>query len=724
MEAIAPLFSTMNSPPSLPNIYLFDHTRRQAHVAQTKKQRKTQVSKAIPLGELALGHTLPSLLDRGCTQHPNNHALNQWQTHQWRSLSSQQICREAEDIALGLLSLSLQKGDRVPLLMHSNSDFCRVDLGCLLAGLVDVPIDLTQTIENILFILNHTQATVMVVSDLALLEQVLPYLWEALTLQQIIVATVPDDWPEVRAGLMRETQTPSPHEMPTAWECLSIPQFLGEAATHSGSTPPVPPCIQVRSLADVQERGHSLWSVDAVERLRRAIAPSDLATILYIASETQRPKGVMLTHDNIAANALTAFSSYPHLETGAAEVALLFLPLTHIFARVFLYGHLAYGHTIYLSDPNHVVKHLRMVRPTLMITVPRLLEKMYERLLERGTHLKGSDRQIFAWALKLAHRFKVEHPPRGFYALQWQLADRLVFSKWRSVFGDRLKALISGGAALRSDLVNVFTAAGLPILQGYGLTETSGVVCYNRGIANRAGSVGVPIAGVEVALSEDHEILIKAPFVMQGYYRDPDATQAAIAPDGWLHTGDLGRIDRDGFLWITGVKKPLFKLSTGKYVSVQPLEAAMMDFPLVDMAIAVGANQKFCGMLIVPNMDALEAIAHSSGLDTQAPNWWQTPAIRAYYQALIHTANCHLPYWSTVRQFQLVPSPYPFPPTIDNGEHRSNRPLNRAWILEHYASEIESLYTQVVANPEASEDGDTPSSSSNCPINAKSLLQH
>lgn len=691
----------------------------------------TTQAHAVDPGKLVLGRTLPSLLDTACARTPNNTALNHWQRRRWHTVSSHGLRQTAEEIALGLLTLGLQRGDRVAFVMHSDLSFCRVDLGCLLAGLIDVPIDLTQTIENILFILNHTAAKVMVVSNLDLLEQLVPYLWEATTLEQIIIADVPVDWSAVRTSLMRSTATSVPdrlaHELPTPWECLHIPHFLGEAVPTSHPVHLVPPCIRLLTLAEVQERGQQQWSVAAVEELRTAIAPSDLATILYIASETSQPKGVMLTHENIAANVIAAFTSFPKLQIGPEEVALIFLPLTHIFARTFLYGHLAHGHTIYLSDPNHLFKHLRRVQPTLMLTVPRLLEKVYERLLERRTHLKGVDRRVFDWALKLVQRFDVEQSPHGLYALQLQLADHLVFSKWRASFGDRLRTLISGGAALRPDLVNLFSAAGLPVLQGYGLTETSGVVCYNRGAANRAGTVGLPIAGVEVEIAADSEILVRAPFVTSGYYRNPAATQAVLEADGWLHTGDLGQIDRDGFLTITGVKKPLFKLSTGKYVSSEPLEAAVMTSPLVDAAIAVGANHKFCGMLIVPNLQALGAIAKLAEIDTTVPNWWQHPILLAQYQGVIDAANCHLPYWSTVRQYRLIDPQQSPKPTLANGGRLPNGHLNRAWALTHYAADIAALYASPTIPTSVSDAGMNmllPAPASACPIHAKSLLHH
>ncbi|HEY9647488.1 MAG TPA: AMP-binding protein, partial [Chroococcidiopsis sp.] len=552
--------------------------------------------------ELQPGQTLIALLDQGCDRYPNDQALNQWQRRAWQPLSNTDFRQAVEECALGLRLLGVERGDRIALVMHSDLGFGLVDLGSLLAGLVTVPIDLTQTIENILFILHHTEARVLVVSTMALLDQVMPYLAGAPHLQWVIVGEVPADWDATRAQITDHAAAPAldsveiPHPSNA---CLQIPHFLAEPHAVPAHSPAVlPQCVRLLSLDEVRQRGRQQWSQPALTALRQAIAPDDLATIVYIASETQRPKGVMLSHANISADILSAFASQPNLETGANESALLFLPLTHIFARAFFYGHLAYGHSLYFSDPNHVVKHLQSVRPTILITVPRLLEKVCDRILEQGQRLSRFDGAVFRWALKLAQRYQLGQPISRLYALQLQLADRLVFAKWRAVFGDRIKAVISGGAALRADIANLFSAAGIPLLQGYGLTETSAVLCYTRGHYNRAGTVGVPIPGVEIRLADDGEIWVRSPFVMQGYYRDPEATQRVLDPDGWLHTGDLGTLSADGFLQITGVKKSLFKLSTGKYVSSLPLEQELERSSLISHAIAVGANHKFCGMLI------------------------------------------------------------------------------------------------------------------------------
>lgn len=652
-----------------------------------------------------LHRTLPSLINDAHSPTGHDRALNQWRKRSWQSFSTEAFRRAVEELALGLETFGLQRGDRVALIMHSDVGFAIADLGTLLAGFVNVPIDLTQTIENILFILQEVAAPLLVVSSPDLLDQIRPYLWEVPTLKAVIVA---EEWGS--GGVMEwgsgedrgdggvnlgEAQlTPSPDA------CLQIPHLLCEAHPQQPCPPvPMPQALRVCALAEVRHWGRQRWSSQAVQDLGDAIAPADLATIIYIASETKRPKGVMLSHENISANVLAAFSSYPNLQTGPDEVALLFLPLTHIFARVFLYGHLAWGHSIYFSDPNHLIKHLRRVKPTFLITVPRLLEKVHERILDHAHHLSRFDRRVLLWAIRLTARFDPNQPPQRLYRLQMQLAERLVFPKWREVFGGRLKACICGGAALSADLVKFFSAAGVPVYQGYGLTETSGVLTYTREGHNRPGTVGLPIPGVEVAIAPDQEVLVRAPFLMQGYYHDPAATKAALTADGWLHTGDFGTLDADGFLTITGVKKALFKLCTGKYVSPRPLEQELTASPLVAKAITVGANHKFCAMVIVPDFDALRHQVEGWSIDFAQPDWWQHPRITALYQSLIDTANCHFPYWSTVRKFALVDQ------------------------SEGLDEVVERLYGNGSGRGDGGDEGDGGDGEA-CPVYARSLMRY
>ena len=680
--------------------------------------------------KIILGRTLPSLLDEACDRHPNQRALSQWTDDGWQSCSNQKLQASVEELALGLLDLKLEKGDRVALLMHSDINFCIADMGCLLAGLVDVPLDLTQTLENIIFILQHTQAKVLIISDLNLLYQVIPYLGNAPQLQAVIVADVPVDWQQTQGQLLNcqpsDGQMEIDNHAKLSRTCLHIPKFVYQVQPELlYLPPPLPQCIQLFSLLEVRERGRTKVSAEKLQQLRSEITPGDLATIIYIAGTTQKPRGVMLTHENISANILSAFSSHGDIEKGEQEVVLSFLPLTHVFARAFLYGHLNYGHRIYFSNPSHIVRHFQSVKPTIFTTVPRLLEKVHSKILHKGQRLKGLKKHLFYWALYLAKRYEVGQLPRGCYALQLKLADKLVFSQWRAVFGGRVKALISGGAALRAELTNIFWAAGIPILQGYGLTETSAVLCYNRGKHNRAGTVGVPIAGVEIALADDGEILVRAPYVTQGYYQNPEATQAAIEGDGWFHTGDLGEITGDGFLKLTGVKKSLFKLSTGKYVSAKPLEERLKQSPLVKQAIALGANRKFCGMLIFPHLDSLKERAKLMELELPTEELLKHPCIIALYQVLIDEANCHLPYWSTVRKFKLIDAIL----TVENGMLTPTHELQRNKAIETFSQEIDALYgedrRQTEEEKQILELSSCPTvSDSYCPAFAQSLSRY
>lgn len=730
-------------------------------------------------GNVLLGRTLPSLLDEACDRAPNSHALNQWTEQGWQPLSNQAFRTAVQEVALGLLNLGLEKGDRVALLMHSDVNFCIVDMGCLLAQLIDVPIDLSQTLENIVFITQHSEAKVLVVSNLDLLYQVVPYLCGTPNLQIAIVADAPPDWQQPRSlGLDVEQE----QEISA---CMGISQLLSQPRRWQSC--PTPPCIQIFSLTEIRQRGQAQIS-NQQQHLRSAIAAGDLATIIYIPGATGKPQGVMLTHENLSANALAMFSGIPDLEFGAKEVVLSFLPLTHVFARVFFYGHLNYGHSVYFTTPNRVMKHLQEVQPTIFATVPLLLEKIYQRILEAGNkpaepetaknvkqydllprfrtfaaqmfqskkealqrkfHLSSlgwqfpspqfklphwrvyltgwkslqveQTQRLLAWAIALAQQYELGQSSSGKYDLMLKLADRLVFSRWRSVFGGHLKYAICGGAALKAEIANLFAAARITILQGYGLTETSSAVACNRGCFNRAGTVGVPLPGIEVAIANDAEILVRGPYVTQGYYKNPDATRQAIEPDGWFHTGDIGVFTADGFLKITGLKKSHFKLSTGKYVTPQPLENKLEQSPLVAKAVAVGSERKFCAMLIFPNLDKLREQAQVLGLNLPDEELLNHPCILALYQALVDEANCHLPYWSLVKRFQLINATL----SVENGMLTPTGEVKRSKIAEMFAQEINVLYGQENLKQKTQRHEQlnlcSPMPASTCPAYAQSL---
>ena len=599
-------------------------------------------------GSVFAGRILPALLDEACGLRPNERALNQYRHRNWEGTSLQDLRVSADIFALGLLSLGLEKGDRVALFMNSDVQFAIADLGCATAGLVDVPIDLSEAPSAIGYILNHSQSKVLIVSSRKLLEKIA----QPISLSEHLTTIVVVEQQPVPSAL----HLPHPH-------------------------------CQYVAFQEILSRGTDRFSVGKRRQLRSRLSPDDLATIIYVIGSTEHvsditiegwpeppstvrqqlrgrnpntgpscdvPRGVALTHGNITSNILSAFSSHPELILGQPEVALSFLPLTHIFARAFLYGHLYFGHRIYFSTPERVGRHLREVKPTIFITVPRVLEKAYEHILKTGSQLRGWQRWLYGWSLKLADGFEIGKQPRGWYALQLWLANLTVFPKWREALGGQLKILICGGAALSADLANFFSAARISVLQGYGLTETSSVVCYNRGEWNRAGTVGVPIPGVELAIADDGEILIRAPYVMQGYYRDEAATRAVIDTDGWFHTGDMGELTEEGFVQIFGYKKNLFKLSTGKYVSPQPLERYLMHSPLVERAIAIGARRKFCSMVIFPNPDELQDWAILQGIEASIEKLLEHPQVVQLYQSLVDEANECMPYWSRAKRFQLI----------------------------------------------------------------------
>jgi long-chain acyl-CoA synthetase len=675
-------------------------------------------------GPVILGQTLPALLDEACDRVPNHHAFNQWHETGWQSLSNEEFRLTAEAVALGLLNLGLQPGDRVALLMHSDVNFCIADFGCLLASLVDVPIDLTQTIEHILYILRHSEAKVLFISNLDLLTQIVPYLGNATALQFVIIVDVPPDWQDTRShwhtipcdqSAEQNQPTANLEEIPEA-ACLDVPALLHPVhPDHFHS--PMPECVRVLALNEI--RIQELTS-------NATLTPDRLATIIYIPDESGQLQGVMLSQENLSANALAAFADIADLQRGAAERVLTFLPLNHVLARCLLYGHINYGHCIYFSTANRVSKHLKEVQPTILVTVPLFLEKIYSKILEKGSKSPSLlERIIFQRSLQLAKRYELGKPPQKLYKLLLSLADWLVLSKWRSVFGGRLKHLISGGAALNAELANVFAAAGVTILQGYGLTQASAVVCYNRNTLNRAGTVGVPIAGAEVMIAPDSEILIRGPYITPGYYKNPAATQAMIDAQGWLHTGDLGRFTTDGFLQIIGLKKALFKLSTGKYIAPHPIELRLQQSPFVAQAIVVGSERKFCAALIVPDLQALHRYGLEIGLDLPPEELLQHSCIQALYQAAVEAANCHLPYWSTVKRFRLIQTAF----TVENGLLTTTGEIDRAKVISVFAPEINALYREEGTRkrgeiePQSVQELNTcpPIPAASCPVFAQSL---
>jgi long-chain acyl-CoA synthetase len=635
-----------------------------------------------------LGKTIPSLLDAACERTPNATAFNQWRNNAWQTMSNRAMQTAVEALALGLRELGLNPGDRVAFLLNATVDFALADLGCLLAGLVDVPIDMTQTLENIVFAVRHSGAKALVVTNSDLLSQLLTHLVNLPELEHILVASeetalVDCDW-------------------------------------------------SVRFLGSVQAIGEKVRSPERLIAFRQALNPQDLATIIYIPDSDNHMVGVMLTHENITGNALATFGEMSELSWGESEKALSFLPLTHIFARHLLYGHIYYGHSIYFSDPNRVVKHLAEIQPSVLAAVPLLLEKVYSQIRDRGGKLKQPwERQIFAWALKLAQRHELGQSTDDLYPILLKVADRLVFKHWRSGFGNKLKYLLCGGATLKPEITNVLTAAGLPVIQGYGLTQTAGVVCFNRPEHNRSGTVGEPVPGVELAIATDQEVLVRGPYITSGYFQNAAATAELIDAEGWLHTGDFGSMTTDGQLQITGLKKSLFKLCTGKYIAPQPIEARLKASSLVAQVMLVGSDRKFCGALIFPDFlklrQQLEVVDLGNLSDAEL---LQHPCVVGWYQTIVDAANCHLPYWSIVKRFRLVNAEL----TQKGGWVNAQGELHRYRIAQRFALEVAAIYGDELPEPKRKQKVNAavlPASiatiscpvppQASCPIEAQSL---
>ena len=607
------------------------------------------------LGEATLGKTLPDLLYDACARYKNSRLLNQSTAEGWKSYSLDAFREASEETALGLLELGLQRGDHVAFYLDSDVYFCIGDMGCLLAGLVDVPIYLTSAPDIIRYVIDHAEARALMVSNVEYLHRLADILAETPRVEQIIVAEMEPDaaLPALREG------------------------------------------ISVWSLDHVQGLGRlrRKQSPEAVEVFRTQAQPDDLATIIYTSGTTGQPKGVMLTHENMSYNGVSSIAGLTGWKPGPdGEVAVSFLPLTHVFARTIQYSYLSMGTSVYFTTPNELVGVLQDVKPTGFATVPRVLEKVYARILERTQSQTGLKKQIGSWAIGLAQAYELGAAPSGFSGLLYRLADTLVYGKWRAAVGGRLQFVVCGGAALDARLANFFAAADIPIYQGYGLTETSPVITFNRPGRNRAGTVGEPLPGLEVKIAADGEILTRGPHVMQGYFKNAEKTRAVFTDDGWFHTGDIGEFTDEGYLRITDRKKDLFKLSTGKYVMPQPLEVKLGIEGLIENAVVMGVGRKYCTALIFPDQDALRLQAKAQGLDASLSieALLRHPRVVAMYQQLVDQANEGMDHWSTVKRFALIPDHL----TIENGLLTPTLKVKRSKVRQTYATAFDALYEE------------------------------
>lgn len=554
----------------------------------------------------------------------------------WKTYSIDDFIKYADDVSRGLLKLGIKKDDKVAIMSPNRPEWNFCDFGIMQIGAAQVPMYPTLAESDINFIIKDAEVKLIFVSDEALFKKI--------------------------EKVKREFNLQ-----------LSIYTFEEvEGVAH---------------WKEVQELGRQNSSID-LEPHKSAIKSDDLLTLIYTSGTTGTPKGVMLTHDNLLSNVIYSAPLYPK----EVRRALSFLPLSHIFERMVVYMYFYLGISVYYAESmDTIVDNLLEVKPHCFTTVPRLLEKVYDKIVAKGHALTGVKKTLFFWALNLGHKYELDGKNGLFYELQLKIARKLIFSKWKAALGGEIVAIVSGGAALQERLARVFWGAGLKVLEGYGLTETSPVIAVNGPFPGqtRFGTVGKVLENVEVKIAEDGEILTKGPNLMKGYYKRPDATAEAIT-DGWFHTGDIGEL-KDGFLTITDRKKEVFKTAGGKYISPQVLENKLKESVYIEQVMVVGENRKFPAALIVPNFEKLFEWASKHGISEAKPaELIKNEKVFDKIWLEIERLNEHFGHWEKIKKFALLPDEF----TIDGGEMTPKLSLKRKVILTKNAELIDRIYAE------------------------------
>jgi long-chain acyl-CoA synthetase len=556
----------------------------------------------------------------------------------WKGHSTKELVYTAERIALGLMALGVKPGDKVAIASGNRSEWCLVDQAILRIGAIGVPIYPTSSPDDYAYVLHHSETKVIfsanaeIHAKAAAAQATCPDLGHLFTFDKVDGARL---WTEVLG--------------------------LGNEADR----------VTLKGYKD-------------------QVKSDDLATIIYTSGTTGRPKGVMLTHNNILSNVVASATRFP---VDHSARCISFLPMSHIYERMLMYLYMYKGVGIHFQESlDDLGDRIREVEPDVFTAVPRLLEKIYDKIVAKGDELTGVKRSLFFWALELGHRYEV-HGRSPWYNLQLAIARKLIFSKWQVALGGKCRVVASGSAALQPRLARVFNAAGIPVMEGYGLTESSPVITVNE-LDNdglRFGSVGRPIPGVQVKIAEDGEILAKGPNIMVGYYKDEENTRATLDEDGWLHTGDIGELSADGFLRITDRKKEIFKTSGGKYVAPQVMENKLKASRFIEQLIVIGENRKFPAALIVPEFNFLKDWCERKGVPFESREQVikdQRVIDRIFKE--VEAANEGLGKWEQIKKIALLPKEF----AIDTGELTPTLKLRRKPIMTKYNSAIEALYVE------------------------------
>ena len=580
-------------------------------------------------------------IDIMATDKPLENAVNSKTSGDWVGLSTPEVSELGNKLSAKLLSMGVGAGDKIAMISSTNrTEWVLADHAMTQIGAINVPIYPTISPDDYAYIMNHAEVKFCFVSDIEVLDKV------------------------------REIQS----------NCPSIENVF--------SFDTIEGCEAFETLLSEQPTKAQLQEIEA---RKDAISEADLATIIYTSGTTGRPKGVMLSHQNIVSNVIASEKRLP-LTYGNAK-ALSFLPMCHIYERMLLYLYIYSGTQIYFAESLETIgDNLKEIQPSVMTAVPRLLEKLYDKIYAKGADLSGIKKKLFYWAVDLGLQYEPYGQNGWWYEQKLKIARKLIFSKWKEALGGNLDLIASGSAALQPRLARVFTAAGMTVAEGYGLTETSPVVSVNdmRNGKMRIGSVGPIIDKVEVKIAEDGEILCKGPNIMMGYYKDEEKTNEVLK-NGYFHTGDIGHIDADGFLKITDRKKAMFKTSGGKYIAPQVIENAMKQSVFIEQIMVIGENQKFPAALIQLNFEAVEAWAKEEQLHLSADQttWCENADVQNKVMDEVNSINERFGQWEKVKEIRLTPDVW----SVDGGHLTPTMKLKRKVLKEKFNTLIENIYT-------------------------------
>ncbi len=571
---------------------------------------------------------------------PKTDCLAKKENGKWIPYSTQQFVDFSENIASGLLALGIQREDKIAIIANNRPEWNFADMGIQLCGAVSIPIYPTVSENDLQFILNDAQVKYVFVSSEELFQKI----------KKIAVAV----------------------------------SSIKEIYTFNNVS-------GAKHFTDLVEFGSKNRDEVKLKAIRDSIKENDLVTVLYTSGTTGTPKGVMLSHNNIFSNVYAVRDLPPVDHTSKG---LSFLPLNHIYERMLNYLYLYLGVSVYYAESLETIgDNLREVQPQVFSCVPRLLEKVYDRIIGKGKELTGFKKKLFFWALALGEQYNGPGKNGWWYNIQLSIANKLIFSKWREALGGNVRAAVSGGAALNPRLARIFWSAQIPVLEGYGLTETSPVIAVNtlKKDGMKFGTVGEVIEGVQVKIAEDGEILCKGPNIMMGYYKRPEATAEVIDKDGWFHTGDIGILDEGKYLKITDRKKEIFKTSGGKYIAPQMIENKMKEISLVEQAMIIGENQKYAAALIVPSFLKIKDIYAKEGKPYSGnEEAIKDPEVIKTIRQGIETMNKNLAQYETIKKFELLPREW----SVDRGEMTPKLSLKRKVILEANKQLVEKIYSE------------------------------